>query len=190
MKPEVLAANIRVLLHDILYLLIEYPRDIKVTYKLQVGRIEFEVMPNINDQGRVVGRDGAHIKALQCILARIGHKFDQQIVVELKEDQNGRRIFEPVRAPNGLTVGCTDAGRVLGDIAAAVSEEEARIRIDRTLENGKVIFTLGIYPASKADYDNLMAPGPDGMSVYEAAGVLYKAVGKRNGIEIKVDIWP
>lgn len=186
MKPDILAGQLSVLIQDLLGLLIEYPRDLRVTHQLHPGRIDFRIRPNINDQGRVVGRDGTHIRAIKLLLSRAGERYGIQVVAVLDEDETGRRVPDPLRPPSGLVASPIVPVRVLHSILGALTDKAPTIQVARS-PSMPVEWQVAISPAGHADLDFLTDAAHEASPI-EAICDLYKAVGKRNNVTIKIEL--
>ena len=59
--------DVHLLLTQLLKAIIDHPEDLRIETKEFQGRIEWRVRVHIDDQGKVIGKKGAHIKALQFL---------------------------------------------------------------------------------------------------------------------------
>lgn len=193
MNPEItnedVALDTAELLRSLVELLVDRPADLTVDYRMMHGRVDFLVMPNINDQGKVVGKMGAHVKALKFLLARIGDAVGQQFVLRLDEDTNGRREPEKPKPVASDKYSYMPHLRVLKRLMLALNA--ATVDVSVTIEPGaKYDFRLAI--VSHVEYEVLAGLQPcgefDDQSLLAALNTLFRAAGLRDGVEMRVEV--
>lgn len=188
---EDLALETSRLLRALIELIVDRPADLTVDYLvLPAGRIDFRVLPNINDQGKVVGKQGAHVKTLKFLLAQIGEAAGQQFVLRLEQDDAGKR--EP-SAGRPLAFG--NAARyvkVLRELIDALFENEVEIRLDMEPLGSATEYLFRLYPMEAADYARLVEVQPagefQGQSLAVALATLFRAAGLRDGEDCRVEV--
>lgn len=179
------------LLRSLVELLVDRPADLAVDYKLlPAGRVEFSVMPNINDQGKAVGKNGAHVKALKFLMAVIGEGVGLQFVLRLEQDDDGRREEPIYQASVGNAARYISVLRQLID-ATFASEVEVRMIIQPT-NDLKTEYVFALYPMDGADYEKLTAIRAagefQGQSVALAFRTLFRAAGLRDGTDCRIEV--
>lgn len=193
MNPEItnedVAADTAALLRSLIELLVDRPADLTVDYRMMHGRVDFIVMPNINDQGKVVGKQGAHVKALKFLLARIGESAGQQYVLRLDEDPWGKREPEKPKPEAPPTYSYAKHLMVLGDILKAFHPEWTDVSVT-AVPGQRYVFRIST--ASGLDYGLLVSQRQggefEGQSLVTALGTLYRAAGLRDGVEMRIEV--
>lgn len=186
MKTETLAEEATFLLRRLIESLIDMPRDLQIDYRELRDRVEWRVVPNINDHGKVVGKGGAHIKAIKFLMAEIGIQHFTQFVVMLEEGP-GERGPDPVRRPATPTYSVTPAKTLLEDILAALFDEAPRVEVVR--EGPHFEFRITTYRVQ--DHDQLQPPiagDDDAESIITSLATLFNASAKRDGVLFKLEV--
>ena len=160
----------------------DYPLNLAVTYRTMPGRVDWQVCPDVNDMGKLIGARGAHVKALQRVLQAMGDKYGQQFKLRLIEG-SGVREGEPVRRP-APDYNPADKKLLLGDVLGEMLDAPAKIGVEATGKNPPA-FTFNIAAGTHQDDERLC--GQDyGPSALEALEVLFDAIGKKDGVEFSV----
>jgi len=190
MTAQDIAEEASILLRRTIETIIDHPRDLNIDYRLLHGRVDFIVLPNINDQGKVVGKMGAHIKALKLLMSLLGERQGVQFVLRLEEDTEGTRLPDPVRKPAQPTYSCSAHKQLLSDILKAILDEAPSVTVERDLTGGSVLYVFRIEAQRVQDYERLVVPGEDqdGQTVISALGTLFRAAGLRDGVGFKLEI--
>lgn len=190
MTAQDIAEEASDLLRRLIETIIDHPRDLEIDYRLLHGRADFRVMPNINDQGKVVGKMGAHIKALKLLMSLIGERHGQQFVLRLEEDTQGTRLPDPVRRPAAPTYSCTAHKQLLSDILIAILDEAPVVSVERDMTGGSALYVFKIEAQRVQDYERLVVPSEDqdGQTVISALGTLFRAAGLRDGVAFRVEV--
>jgi predicted RNA-binding protein YlqC (UPF0109 family) len=183
MTTEQFAEDLALLLGRLLEALIDHPRELQIQPRVMRDRVDLHVTPNINDQGIVVGKGGAHIKALKFLAQRMGILKQQQAVIFLHEDDSGERLPEPLRAPASPAYSCSEHRQLLADLLAAVVDHPVEIEVDRS---GKA-FTFVLHAKRIQDFELLHETDVVGQSIITALGTLFRAAGNRNGVSYKIE---
>jgi len=187
-NDEESAEEVTTLLKRLLEVVIDYPRDLELDYRLLVGRTDWRIRGNINDQGKLVGRQGAHIKAVGFIMSAIGNSRGQQYVVRLEEGQ-GERHPEIGRRPASPTYSCTAKLQLLKDILAEVLEEPAEVQVWKDGCDSPPTFVFTIVAKRIQDYESLVqAPFADESTLIGACGTLFRAAGHCDGVVLKLEV--
>lgn len=186
---EDVAADTATLLRSLIELLVDRPLDLEVDYRMMSGRVDFLVLPNINDQGKVVGKMGAHVKALKFLLARIGDAAGQQFVLRLDEDTAGRREPEKPKPVASEKYDYMPHLRVLKWLMCGLNARTVDVSV--TIEPGaKYDFRLST--VSYVEYEvlaGLQSGGEfDGQSLLAALNTLFRAAGLRDGVEMRIEV--
>ena len=191
MTTEQIAEDASELLGRLIEVITDYPRDLSIRIRNMRGRAEFFVTPNINDQGKVVGKHGSHIKALKLLIAQIGERHGQQLVIRLEEDTNGERLPDPVRKAASPAYSCTAHKQLLNDVLAAILDEAPAVAVDRDVTGGSTLYVFTIEAQRIQDYERLVTPGVgefEGQTVISALGTLFRAAGLRDGVGFKLEV--
>lgn len=176
-------------LTDLLRRLIEaytdFPRDLTLTPRILKGRVDWSIEANINDQGKIVGKQGSHINALKFIFALIGQRHGQQFVLNLR-DGSGEREPEILRRPAPPTYSCSTHRQLLSDVLAAVFEDGLPVIARREGQiAGKPVFVLEIGVERRQDFEVLV--NDSGPALLDALATLFSAAASRDGVAYRVE---
>lgn len=186
MNTETLAEEATSLLRRLIESLIDRPRDLQIDYRTMDGRVEWRIIPNVDDQGKVVGKGGAHIKAIKFLMAEIGIQHFSKFVVMLEQGP-GVAGPDPVRRPAAPTYSVTPAKTLLEDILAALFDEAPAVEVVRD----GLHFEFLITAARVQDHDKLQPPiagDEDAQSLITALATLFNASAKRDGVLFKIEV--
>lgn len=179
------------LLTDLVLALINYPQDLRITARpLTDGdgrhwRTDWTIQPNINDAGKIIGKKGAHVKALKRVMELLGERKGMRYVLRV-DNGAGERQPEIERQPAGPAFSPADHHDLLLRLLEAILDETPAV--EGTATPGAVmVFLFRIKAANRRD-DELLAEVPAiGLSLVDALAVLFKAAGHRAGAYFKVE---
>lgn len=177
------------LIHDLLASFTAKPEEIAIEVKEHPGRVYWVVKACGEDTPRIVGRSGAHLKALQFLVREIGKSLDSTHSLELLDPEPGMRPDEP-KEPTATSHDPSREVVLLQNLVEALgvseSKVEAFLRPERL--DGRLYFDLNVWVRDDQDYKLLTVPPSvkSKATVVEALGVLFRAGAKRNGIRINI----
>lgn len=188
MTTDEISEDVCLMLRRVIDTMIDHPRDLNINYRLMRGRMDLHVRPNINDQGKIVGKGGAHIKALKFLMAQLGERHGQQIVVFLHEDESGTRLPDPVRPAGSPTFDTSAHQELLQDLLTALLEEPAIITVHKEAGFAQPAFVFCIEARRIQDYERLVPGEEGGQSLITELGTLFRAAGYRDGVSFRLEV--
>lgn len=183
--------EITLLLRRLLESFTDHHQDIELDFRAMRGRVDWLLKGNIDDQGKLVGKQAAHIKALKFILAAIGEKAGEQYFIRLLEAETGergapspRRIAPPDYNPEPTL-------ELLHDLLRELLEQSPLVEAfddhNQDLLGWKFLITCH----SIQDHERLVGEEgavPNAPSLLDALGTLFCAAGNRDGVSFKLDV--
>lgn len=189
-KNEDVALDTARLLRSLVELIVDHPADLTVDYRLMHGRTDFRVLPNINDQGKVVGKKGAHVKALKFLLSRLGEACGQQFVLQLDEDTDGRREADRGKPVALDTYDFRPHLEVLMELLEALTSEQIEVNVGVIPGEEYVFQVAAVGQTYNALLDQRHAGEFDGQSLVTALGTILRAAGLRDGVDMRIEVPP
>jgi predicted RNA-binding protein YlqC (UPF0109 family) len=181
-------------IHDLIRRLLEafidHPTALIVDAKELPGRVDWKVKVHADDYGKVAGRQGAHIQALQLIVTCLGATIGEDYRLALLEPDPGprrgrspehrARSYEPISAV-----------LLLQDILGEILESDPVVEVaESTAADGTLCFTFRIKPASQQDRATLCeSPEPGEPTLITALGALYRAYANKDGVTFILEEW-
>lgn len=189
------------LLHGLIAALVTNERAIEIECLPGVHRVRWTARVHLDDHGMLVGKRGAHVKALNYLVAMIGAKKEKRYDIWAHEPWPidrapiDRERPEPpsVYAPTHEAALLQEAANALCEGSPIVSIESRNIHpLDREFEYSpkiEIIFT--IRPTTREDMETLK--GEHGVrdeqaSAELALAALWKAYGSRVGVKFTVNV--
>jgi len=183
--------NIQLLLHELISSFVEHPDALVVDVMADgPGYFIFEVTPHREDESKLLGQRGCHVRSLQFLTYRFGEAQGKKYLFNLvtTQESGGRRqadrkatLFDP-----------EPIKRILLEIMKAlelpvhVSAEQ-----DGTTEEGYLYFVFVIKVMDPKSGKTLLGPVPFGkgqMTLTEALGTLLRAIARAEGVVFQVEV--
>lgn len=165
----------------------DYPADLTLESKLLPGRVDWRLRVNVNDHGKVIGRNGSHIRALQYLWAQVGESCGQYFVLRLDENPVGKREPEKRRPTPNPAFSCVGHKALLSDFLDQVLSERPAIEVRR--EQARVEFVFVIDCERVQDYERLVCVTTETtQTVITELGTLFRAAGHKNGVGFKLEV--
>jgi predicted RNA-binding protein YlqC (UPF0109 family) len=170
------------------------PEYLDVEAKEHLGSTYFRAHVHGDDFPAVVGRQGSHIKALQCFVAAVGEAAGEVYAISLSEPTMPRTRQSFDRVPFQTNYDPEPAGDLMRELLGMVGLGQHTVEIRRDTYNGgnnPLNFLFVIFVRSNDDYLKLTAPlgavgRLDQPVLIAAIGTLFRAYGKKNGVDFKV----
>lgn len=184
--------DVHLLLTQLLKAIIDHPEDLRIETKEFQARVEWRVRVHIDDQGKVIGKMGAHIKALQFLFACIGYATNVQYRIQVLEPEEPRR--GPENDPReAMTYDTGEAEALLFELLDDVfGNDEARITIAQSTKSLIPSFTFCIDPVTEGNRMKLETPMDwagrgEPMTVVGAIGTLFRAYARKEGVGFMIE---
>ncbi len=167
-----------------------HPKKLLLTGSEIDGRVYFEMRAVADDQPKVIGKLGSHIKALRFLLKEIGLGQDTHYTLNLLEPIPGAKGETP-RPKDVTKYEIKPAHELLDRAVALLVLGQARVDCDRIPGDRPCSYLFTVTPRDYADYADLITPDPDDsdkLTVVNALGTLFRAYANRDGVQFKIDI--
>lgn len=179
--------------------LVDDARAVQVEMQPLTKRVNFLVKVDINDHGKLVGRRGAHLKALKLIVKLMGQRHGESWELRaLDPDESDREDRPQAKAPD--TYDAHDALALLCDVLIQILEEKHEVGF---VEDPRNTFIFTIKASVVQDYERLAVEQhevvpekgdpSDGdyrpaetMTLVAALGTFWYAYGRRDGVRFRV----
>lgn len=154
------------------------------------GRIFFEMKAAFDDQPKLIGKSGSHIKALRFLLREIGLAQNVDINLTLLEPTPGPR-GEP-QAPKAVSFyEPKEAHELLERAACALVLGQVRVDCAKIPGDRPCSYLFTITPRDMPDYADLITPDdddPEAQTVIGAIGTLFRAFANKAGVQFKIEV--
>lgn len=167
-----------------------HPKKLLLTGSEIDGRVYFEMRGAADDQPKVIGKLGSHLKALRFLLKEIGLGQDTIYTLNLLEPMPGTKGETP-RAKDASNYDTKPAHELLDRAVALLVLGQARVDCDRIPGDRPCSYLFTVTPRDYADYADLITPDEsdtEQLTVVNALGTLFRAYANKDGVQFKIDI--
>jgi predicted RNA-binding protein YlqC (UPF0109 family) len=174
------------LLRDLVSRFVDHPDALEIAHQVAEGSTYFVLKPHLEDEGRLIGSSGSHVRALSFFVASLGRAHRTKYTFRLLtagEPQTRRReeldVLKHDPEPSFLLLErILDAFRV-EDYDVGVSPGSG--------ERDSLTFVFAV-KVSVAWYDFFTVPGRDNpMTIAAALGTLFRAIAKKAGVRYQIN---
>jgi predicted RNA-binding protein YlqC (UPF0109 family) len=176
------------LLHDLVACFTSKPRECRIiVHEREEGGADFELDPDAADMRKLIGRSGAHRRALGKIVSS-WHPAGSYQLMRLREPTRGQpepfmRERDPVR-----NYDAQPAAQLLDRLITASNPCGAEVIPEQTATKPTCCITLIINLRSRLAFDLLTAIDRDGISVIGALQTIFLAYGCKEGVIFRIEI--
>lgn len=165
---------------------------IKTTAKEVPGGVYWTLKTHPDDYGKVAGRAGVHIKALNWLMIQLGRANNELYQFSLLQPDPGERQ-PPSRIDDAKTYEPSAARELLEWTAAAAldaNDDEIDVCVDQVPSDRRLTFRFGINAGPK--YAALIAPPADleTPSLLEILRTLWSAWAHKEGVKFIIEAVP
>lgn len=154
------------------------------------GRVYFEMRAAFDDQPKLIGKQGSHIKALRFILREIGLGQEVDYNLTLLEPIPGAR-GEPEKPKPVSFYETKEAHELLERAAQSLVRGQVRVDCARIPGDRPCSFLFTITPRDLVDYADLITADdddPEEQTVIGSLGTLFRAFANKAGVQFKIDV--
>lgn len=169
---------------------INHPKKLLLEGSEIEGRVYFEMRAAFDDQPKLIGKAGSHIKALRFLLKEIGLGQDRDYTLTLLEPIPGSR-GEPERPKPVSFYETKEAHELLERAAGALVLGQARVDCAKIPGDRPCSYLFTITPRDANDYADLITPyddDPERPTVIGALGTLFRAYANKDGVQFKIEV--
>lgn len=179
-------------IEGILRALCDNPRAVELTARSLPGRVNWFFRADVNDMPKIVGKDGAHIRALQLTVDLMGQAVGEEWRIDYDKNPPGERRG---RQPNAVTPDHHATAPDLDSLqqALSVSGIVANITADGSPASE---FTFTLHPTRHQDSDALLTMHEalythnqrecEPLNLLGALGTLFRSIGRRQGVKYRL----
>jgi len=183
------------LLEDLLLSLVDKEGALTLRANEHTGRIDWTVGVDINDITKIIGKGGAHMRAIRLIVDLMGRAKNPVEIWNFEHDEPEeglRHRREDMEQPNFHDP--EDDTILLSEILSAIGVD-CSVAVSGAIAGG---FDFSIRPHSQAANQALLEPHEaiykrwqkerEPLNLAAALGTLWRAVGKKNGVRYRVSV--
>ncbi len=179
------------LIRDLLRAIVADEDAPEIDFDQTAEGVEFTVEPSASSVGPMVGREGCHVKAMKALVSQMGVTagYGPNFSFHVLEPRPGVRT--PRRARPTQTVAPEPFAQLLARTLTAIGVFPAEIRIGQ-LEDGARGWEFQIGVTQASCYRILTVPPPRGrdpQAAIGALGTLFRAAGKKVGVEVELEVF-
>ena len=157
------------------------PDQMTLEAKEVPGQVYWTLQVGPNDQGKVIGSGGSHIKALSRLVARIGEVRGTLYSISLNEPQDGHRIA-PERPVPAKSYDVYQAMGLLTKVLGALGFSDSVVFSDQEFLQGEwLCYKLFIGLRDDESRESLAGLIP-------SLSDLFRALGHKAGVKLDVEI--
>lgn len=167
--------------------IIDDARSLELDTEPLTRRVNWRAKVNVNDAGKLIGKKGAHLKALRVLVGLMGQRFGEVWHVAVDDPDEGD-IHEKPPIPMATDYKPAEALAFLVEILDAILTEKPSIGVAPGVEPSEFLFV--IWPTSVADFETLVKPynlGREEIAPIAALGTLFRAYGRQQGVNFRIE---
>lgn len=180
------------LIREIVTSYVAHHSELELDAKEVPGAVYWSLRCHADDYGKIAGKDGAHIKALQALVGRFGEAREEFHAIKLLEPAPARRrqvaptpaaqTYDPRPARDLLC-------RTLTAIGMGQFVVEAKVEPNRNPKIDALLFVrFDVHTRSADDYRDVTLADGDALAPVAALGALFRARAKRDGIGVQIEV--
>ena len=181
------------LLRDFIASFVDQPERISLTVGVRnrLDKVFFTLRVDPSDYGKVAGKQGSHIKALQYLVGEIGQTNDASYELELI----GNPMAATSRAAEVRAAGRYDPEpnrKLLERLVQTLHPgNSVKVTEQPKSEGGRIDLLFTITAPNAEAYNDLLAPyedDPSSLTVAIALGTLWRAAGCKDGVKFRLEV--
>jgi predicted RNA-binding protein YlqC (UPF0109 family) len=177
-----LAAGGKHMLEMLIAAFTDHRESINVTMRELSISVAYTIRVHDEDQGKVIGKGGLHIRAIKHLMQKAGRSVGLAIRVTLQTDEERRSIGAPFR--NNPDYDPKPAVELLKSVVASLTANPAVVTAEKADE--AIYFQIGL--ASAEDFNEFHLQDETNMTTKTALEALWKAYGNKEGAVFYVDV--
>lgn len=178
-------------LRSIVRSLTNYPDEVDLCVVEVNGGAYWRMTVHADDQKKVVGIEGSHIKALTYILAEMGRQNGGWVYkLKLDEPINGQRRYSTPK-PTVKSYNPAKAHELLARVVSLVTAGRVHVELDEDAGED-FAYTFTLVPRTSPDHHALTDAREctHRQTVIGALGTLWRAYAQRDGVRFTLQIRP
>jgi predicted RNA-binding protein YlqC (UPF0109 family) len=159
----------------------DHREAITVTMRELQFSVAYTIRVHDEDQGKVIGKGGLHIRAIKHIMTKAGASVGLAVRVTLLTDEERRNVGAPFW--NNPDYDPKPAVELLKGFVGALVQYPAVVTAEKADE--AIYFQIAL--GSQSDFTNFHTPDETGLTTKAALEALWKAYGNKEGAVFYVD---
>lgn len=165
--------------------LIAYPEQLIINPRAFRGAATWQLVPHPEDYGRLNGKQGTHIRALEFLMYRMGMVNSEAYGVQLTESEY--RQTTPVIVPRGTYQPEEDLELLVDWMNALAIETSIDVIPMRDGRHGQQFIIVPRGPADLSELKGSDSNDEHARTIIGSIGTLFRAIGRVNGgVEIVI----
>lgn len=172
--------------------LVDDQRAVELDANVLPGRVNWSFRVDVNDAGKVIGRNGTHLRALQLVIERMGAATNEEWRTASQDPVGLERARRPyAEEPRNHDAG--DDWKLLCEVLVALGIN-ATVTPTGSIADGYNFQVRGdgvqdheaLLDAHEAIYSRNQKER-DPLNVLGALGTLFRAIGRRQGVRYRIE---
>lgn len=185
----------RTLLKALIESFTDHPDSLTIEAKEMPGVVYWKVQAHADDTPFIIGKKGAHVKALKFVMTELGSARGTAYRLEIL-DPVAQERSEPRPPPRPGQYDPAPAGAFLRWILAELFPSPPTVKTVLAIETAdrpveRPTFTFQMWPGDEEDYQRLTVPYEDDLqaqTLVGALGTLFRAYSRKQGTEFRIEV--
>ena len=160
----------------------DHREAITVTMRELSFSVAYTIRVHDEDQGKVIGKGGLHIRAIKHLMQKAGKSVGLAIRVTLLTDEERRNVGAPFRSNPSYDP--KPAVELLKSVVASLTGNPSVVTAEKSDE--AIYFQIAL--GSREDFNEFHTPDEMNMTTKAALEALWKAHGNKEGAVFYVDV--
>ncbi len=169
------------LLREVIASYTDHPGDIRISTKPVPGALFFVIDVHADDQGKVIGKGGIHLRALKFLVAEIGRDSGTAYRITLNEPEaRSRKIETPTRENENYNA--LAACGLLARLVAFIAGGQTRVESERLIQGGHLFKITFQSEVDRARFTSVYpGTGIPGVTLLGVIETLWRAFANKEG---------
>lgn len=175
--------------------LIDDERSLELDSVALVRRVNWRAKVDINDMGKVIGRQAAHLYSLRVLLNLMGAKFGEDWRLEVTDPDAGDRVDKGM-VPAAKSYDPRPTRDLICEIMEATGHDAFTVEIQTTTKSEsspdhRLEYKFIIRPATRSDLELLLTKVTVGrveLTPVAALGTIFRAYGRQQGVSFTIEV--
>lgn len=181
------------IIERLLLAMVDNRRAVFLEANVLPGRVNWSFRVDVDDNGKIIGMDGVHLRAIQLVIELMGKGIGEQWVGNALDPLESHRNA-PRRASTPETHSTVEDVRLLNELLVGLGVS-AFVSQQGNLAEG---YTFQIAPSRHQDHHALLdlheaiyrrnQKSRDPLNLIGALGTLFRSIGRRQGVRYKTGV--
>lgn len=162
--------NIKIIIGDLCKALCEKPDELKINCGETLRTVNIEIEPHAVDVSKVIGKQGANIKAICRLAERMGDSLQKRVQVAVKSDVEGSSYRKYTPRP-GYEPG--EEAALLSELLALIYHDGVQVAMNHVSDRATALMIKGVEQFDRELEKDL--------------ATIFNAIGKNKGHDLIVE---